>query len=570
MRQKLDSARTGPFGRVRAWTRRSGLSSLFAARSAGGWGHVARALLSPSRVRDIHAIARCGLFDASFYLRTYPDVAAAGIPAIVHYAVTGAREGRRPHALFDGAYYLARHAEVHESGANPLLHFVRHGAAAGWDPHPLFSVRYYRATNPDAQPSGMDALTHFMQLGGPQGLTPHPLFDPGFYLERSPDVRGSGINPLAHFVEHGGREGRSPHPLFDAAFYLREHADVRRAGVNPLLHYLDAGLRESRDPHPLFQNGYYLGRVPTLRQLGLTPLQHFVESGARTGCKPNPLFDPAWYLRTYPEATSTGQNPLVEYATDGWRKGRDPSPDFDTSFYLQANRDVRAADVCPLAHYLRQGRREGRLPRGGATPDDSVIPDPSPAATIRIHGSPATSRLHRSPRLATERGTVICLSHVIPQPPRAGNEYRIHRLLVRLRKSGYRVVLVVSPLKPEVIDDARWDELAATYGNVVQCEHDGRLRVRLDECPDVLSPLDGQGTRHYAALLDELRPMPPSAANLLKVDRAFCHDPLIATLVQLHDALRPCAVMAEYLWMTRGLPLLDPDVLTIVDTIEVF
>ena len=190
---------------------------------------------------------------------------------------------------------------------------------------------------------------------------------------------------------------------------------------------------------------------------------------------------------------------------------------------------------------------------------------------LRVHGSHGAPGLRTPDRAAATAarptaGTIICLSHVVPLPPRAGNEYRIHRMLVRLRKSGYRIVLVVSPLAPQTIEDARWDELAATYGNVVHCERDGHVRVRLDECPDVLTAMDGHRTRHYAALLDEIHPMSPAAAEMLHIDRSFCHDALIATLLQLQTSLEPCAVLAEYVWMTRGLPLLDPGVLTIIDT----
>jgi hypothetical protein len=60
------------------------------------------------------------------------------------------------------------------------------------------------------------------------------------------------------------------------------------------------------------------------------------------------------------------------------------------------------------------------------------------------------------------------------------------------------------------------------------------------------------------------------AAELLHVDRAFCHDALIATLLQLQTSLAPSAVLAEYVWMTRALPLLDSGVLTLIDTIDVF
>jgi hypothetical protein len=143
-------------------------------------------------------------------------------------------------------------------------------------------------------------------------------------------------------------------------------------------------------------------------------------------------------------------------------------------------------------------------------------------------------------------------------------------MLVRLRKSGYRIVFVVSPLSSQTIDEARWEELIAAYGNVVHCERDGHVRHRLDECPDLLTALDGRGTPHYAAILGEVHPMTLAARQLLNVDRAFCDDVLIATLLQLQKSLTPCAVLAEYVWMTRGLPLLDPDVLTLIDTHDVF
>jgi hypothetical protein len=556
---------TAPFRRAPGENRGSRLRSF--ARNVREWAHAARTLISPPRLRDVRRIARCGLFDEAFYLRTYTDVARAAIPALVHYAVTGAREGRRPHPLFDGKYYLARNADVRNSGANPLLHFVRHGATSVRDPHPLFSVRYYLAANPDIQAMSVDPLSHYMTFGSQKGLTPHPLFDPAFYLDHYPDAGAPGVNPLAHFVEHGARDGRSPHPLFDAKFYVKKYGDVPRVGANPLLHYLEAGLRDSYDPHPLFQNSFYLRRVPELQHLGITPLQHFVETGVHEGRQPNPFFDSAWYLQTYPDVAMSGQNPLVYYATRGWKEGHDPSPGFSTTYYLKSNGDVEAAGVCPLEHYLRHGRREGRLPRKGATPDDSLVPDAPSPVTLKVR------RAHATPgplRPDTAAPTIICLSHVVPLPPRAGNEYRIDRMLVRLRRSGYRIVLVMSPLSPQTIEDAQWEKLAAAYGNVVHCERDGRVRHRLDECPDVLAPLDGQRTRDYAVLLDEVRRMPRTARELLHIDRSFCHDALVATLVHLQSSLRPCAVIAEYIWMTRGLPLLDPGLLTVIDTIDVF
>jgi hypothetical protein len=82
--------------------------------------------------RDAGAILReSGLFDAEWYLSTYPDVAAAGIEPLEHYLVHGASEGREPGPDFDGKAYLAANPDVAEAGANPLLHYLEFGHAEG-------------------------------------------------------------------------------------------------------------------------------------------------------------------------------------------------------------------------------------------------------------------------------------------------------------------------------------------------------------------------------------------------------------------------------------------------------
>ena len=60
-------------------------------------------------------------FDAQYYLKHNPDVAAAGVDPFVHFNVVGWREGRNPNALFDTAGYLAHYTDVRAAGINPLL-----------------------------------------------------------------------------------------------------------------------------------------------------------------------------------------------------------------------------------------------------------------------------------------------------------------------------------------------------------------------------------------------------------------------------------------------------------------
>ncbi len=103
--------------------------------------------------------------------------------------------------LFDGAFYLRKYPDLAAAGVNPLRHYLRYGAAEGRKPHPLFDPDYYLRRNPDARGRG-NALVHFLEKGGKNGLSPHPLFDCESYLRAHPDAAGAGVNPLVHYLLH--------------------------------------------------------------------------------------------------------------------------------------------------------------------------------------------------------------------------------------------------------------------------------------------------------------------------------------------------------------------------------
>ncbi|WP_428377532.1 glycoside hydrolase family 99-like domain-containing protein [Lichenicoccus sp.] len=71
------------------------------------------------------AVSALPEFDAGFYLRAYPDVAAAGLDPLEHYMVQGFREARRPFEGFDPAFYRKRYLR-HDNATNPLLHYLSH------------------------------------------------------------------------------------------------------------------------------------------------------------------------------------------------------------------------------------------------------------------------------------------------------------------------------------------------------------------------------------------------------------------------------------------------------------
>src|SRR5262249_31260872 len=95
--------------------------------------------------RDVQRLAASHLFDAAYYLKTYPDVAASGMDPIRHYVVHGAEEGRNPHPMFDTGYYREQNLDALSRGMNPLLHFAVTGLRDGRGPSPAYSPEAFAA-----------------------------------------------------------------------------------------------------------------------------------------------------------------------------------------------------------------------------------------------------------------------------------------------------------------------------------------------------------------------------------------------------------------------------------------
>ncbi|NDW16231.1 hypothetical protein GTQ48_11945 [Alteromonas genovensis] len=90
-----------------------------------------------SRLHQEEIIANVGLlytsdlFDAEWYLSTYPDVESQKIDPAKHYLLYGFKEGRRPSIRFDGDWYFNYYEDVKDSGFNPLIHYLKYGRAEG-------------------------------------------------------------------------------------------------------------------------------------------------------------------------------------------------------------------------------------------------------------------------------------------------------------------------------------------------------------------------------------------------------------------------------------------------------
>jgi len=94
----------------------------------GLWARVRSKVIAPFVYKTL---AGSSLFDAEWYLQSYPDVKAAGIDPLLHYCTCGHLEFRNPSDQFDACAYLMRFPEVLHSGLNPLYHYLRYGKRKG-------------------------------------------------------------------------------------------------------------------------------------------------------------------------------------------------------------------------------------------------------------------------------------------------------------------------------------------------------------------------------------------------------------------------------------------------------
>lgn len=192
-------------------------------------------LSSPDQLRpDLALIAASSLFDAAWYRETNPDIAAAGIDPLMHFADWGWREGRRPDPYFDPAWYLQQNPEVARAGLNPLVHYIRAGEAANRLPCPHFDLLWFRSHF--TPPAGTLALAFFLARRTTGTVSPLPEFDAAWYLREYPDIAAAGVDPFEHYLLWGWREGRNPSPTFDTRFYVARYFAADQ-DENPLLHY---------------------------------------------------------------------------------------------------------------------------------------------------------------------------------------------------------------------------------------------------------------------------------------------------------------------------------------------
>jgi glycosyltransferase involved in cell wall biosynthesis len=280
------------------------------------------------------------------------------------------------------------------------------------------------------------------------------------------------------------------------------------------------------------------------------------------------MFDASWYRTQYPDVVQAAIEPMQHYLLSGAAEGRNPGPLFDTSWYVDRYPDVRRAGINPFVHYLVRGALEGRWPHPRCAPEHRLA---SPALVLRAQ--PLNARWDPALGLPVNHDGpwLMCVSHVRPDPPRAGNAYRVQRMIRWAANKGFRVLLIHAPLPDDEPTDDVLAELAAVYPYLVVCRRDGTIYYHFEEEPaasDALGRLAGRqanGLPEYSAERPERR-----SAELSAIERTFAHDTVIAAVLTAADALKPKVVLVEYVFMTRFLSSLPADTLRVIDTHDVF
>ncbi len=82
-------------------------------------------------LRAIDLFKSSELFNAEWYLKTYPDVKESNTMPEKHYYKYGWKEGRNPSPLFNNNAYLKEYYDVRDTGRNPLEHYLISGQYEG-------------------------------------------------------------------------------------------------------------------------------------------------------------------------------------------------------------------------------------------------------------------------------------------------------------------------------------------------------------------------------------------------------------------------------------------------------
>ncbi len=113
--------------------------------------------------------------------------------------------------LFDAEWYVKTYPEVRYWKKSPLSHYLRNGYKHGYDPSPRFSSKQYYIDNPDAYYKGINPLIHYLTFGRKNGATYMPHIEGAKEDKDWMEKEGPKISIIVPNYNHGA--------------YLRERLD---------------------------------------------------------------------------------------------------------------------------------------------------------------------------------------------------------------------------------------------------------------------------------------------------------------------------------------------------------
>lgn len=186
---------------------------------------------------------------------------------------------------------------------------------------------------------------------------------------------------------------------------------------------------------------------------------------------------------------------------------------------------------------------------------------------VRAGPAPDAPLRYRVERMAADESPgaggeiVLVVSPVVPWPIRAGNEYRIARMLGWLKASGRQPVLVVAPLAGGMPAQAVFERLAHECPAFVWVDRDGSMRTGPGIEAGWLRALDGTPIEASS----EIAPW-----RLAATERGHAHDALAGVFAALAREAAPRAAIVNYIWYSSLLEHAPEGVLRVIDTHDVY
>jgi len=278
-----------------------------------------------------------GLFDVNYYRSQLAD----DVEPLSDYLHGGADAGLDPHPLFSTDYYRACSPDLAAAPINPLAHFASFGGYELRRHHPLFEPQWYaERTQCDGIP-----LVHYLETAGRHD--PSPAFNTRWYLRHNAPARRSDLSPLEHWVVHEARSGRSfsSLPIDEVVLDLLGSGEVTAASclirqrrsddrksqvvlpfeVDSQAGHIDAGYALSVLPGAISDSGKLIGGLHLNRSTISTDANAIaivhVTSGIATGslspttienvtmvAQSHQASDWEWYLRCLPALVEAGRS----------------------------------------------------------------------------------------------------------------------------------------------------------------------------------------------------------------------------------------------------------------------